>query len=156
MYVDPRGPRVVAMITFVVLAAALATSNGWVVAAQGVVFGIGAILGLQASPYSIAFKRVVRPRLAPPTELEPAGPPRFAQAVGLGFAILGAVGYLTGATPLGVVATGLATFAAFLNAAFGYRLGCEVQLRIAKRLGRPAVCRVPVASTVTPQLVHHT
>jgi hypothetical protein len=144
MYLDPRGPRVVATITLIVLAVALATSNGWVVAAQGVVFGIGALWGVQASPYSQFFKRVVRPRLAPPTELEPPGPPRFAQAVGFGFAVLGAVGYLTGVTPLGIVATAFATLAAFLNAAFGYCLGCEVQLRIAKLLGRPAVCRVPV------------
>jgi hypothetical protein len=149
LYVDPRGPRVGAVITTVVLAVALATSNGWVVAAQGVIFAIGAIGGLNHSPYGLLFKRFIRPRLAAPTELEPEGPPRFAQAVGLGFAVLGAVGYLTGVTPLGIVATAAALLAAFLNAAFGFCLGCEVQLRIAKRLGRPAVCRVPVPVTTS-------
>jgi hypothetical protein len=149
MYVDPRGPRVGAAITTVVLVVALATSNGWVVAAQAVVFGISAIGGLKRSPYGLLFKTFIRPRLAPPTELEPEGPPRFAQAVGLGFAVLGAVGYLTGVTPLGIVATGFATLAAFLNAAFGFCLGCEVQLKIAKLLGRPAVCRVPVSAVTT-------
>jgi hypothetical protein len=149
MYVDPRGPRVGAVITTVVLVVALATSNGWVVAAQAVVFGIAAIGGLKWSPYGLLFKRFIRPRLRPPTELEPEGPPRFAQAVGLGFAVLGAVGYLTGVTPLGIVATGFATLAAFLNAAFGFCLGCEVQLKIAKLLGRPAVCRVPVSAATT-------
>jgi hypothetical protein len=144
MYVDPRGPRLAAAITTVVLVVALATSSGWVVAAQGVVFAIGAIGGLSVSPYGLLFKSLIRPRLQPPTELEPEGPPRFAQAVGLGFAIIGAVGYFTGVTPLGIAATAAATLAAFLNAAFGYCLGCEVQLRIAKLLGRPAVCRVPV------------
>jgi hypothetical protein len=149
LYVDPRGPRVGAVITTVVLAVALATSNGWVVAAQGVIFAIGAIGGLNHSPYGLLFKRFIRPQLAAPTELEPEGPPRFAQAVGLGFAVLGAVGYLTGVTPLGIVATAAALLAAFLNAAFGFCLGCEVQLRIAKRLGRPAVCRVPVPVTTS-------
>jgi hypothetical protein len=146
VYVDPRGPRVGAAITTVVLAVALATSSGWLVAAQGVLFAIGAIGGLKRSPYGLLYSRFVRPRLAPPTELEPEGPPRFAQAVGLGFAILGAVGYLTGVTPLGIVATAMALAAAFLNAAFGFCLGCEMQLRLAKLLGRPAVCRVPVTS----------
>jgi hypothetical protein len=149
MYVDPRGPRVGAVITTVVLAVALATSNGWVVAAQGVVFAVGTVGGLKRSPYGLLFTRLIRPRLSPPTELEPEGPPRFAQAVGLGFAVLGAVGYLTGVTPLGVVATAAALLAAFLNAAFGFCLGCEVQLRIAKLLGRPAVCRVPVHLTTS-------
>jgi hypothetical protein len=144
MYVDPRGPRVGAAITTVVLAVALATSSGWVVAAQGVVFAVGAVGGLAHSPYGLLFTRFVRPRLAAPTELEPEGPPRFAQTVGLGFAALGAIGYLAGVMPLGVIATTAATLAAFLNAAFGFCLGCEVQLRIAKLLGRPAVCRVPI------------
>jgi hypothetical protein len=40
----------------------------------------------------------------------------------------------------------MALAAAFLNAAFGFCLGCEMQLRLAKLLGRPAVCRVPVTS----------
>jgi hypothetical protein len=150
MYVDPRGPRVGAVMTTVVLAVALATSNGMVVAAQAVVFGIAAIGGLKRSPYGLLFAKLIRPRLSAPTELEPEGPPRFAQAVGLGFAVLGAVGYLTGVTPLGIVATGFAILAAFLNAAFGFCLGCEVQLRIAKLLGRPAVCRVPVSAITTP------
>jgi hypothetical protein len=149
MYVDPRGPRIGAVITTVVLAVALATSNGWVVAAQGVVFAVGAIGGLKRAPYGVLYRHLIRPRLAAPTELEPEGPPRFAQAVGFGFAVLGAVGYLTGTTPLGVVATAAALLAAFLNAAFGFCLGCEVQLRIAKLLGRPAVCRVPVRPTTS-------
>jgi hypothetical protein len=154
LYVDPRGPRAGAVITTVVLVVALATSNGWVVAAQAVVFAIAAIGGLHRSPYGLLFQRFLRPRLAPPTELEPEGPPRFAQAVGLGFAVLGAIGYLTGATPLGVVATGFATLAALLNAAFGFCLGCEVQLRIAKLLGRPAVCRVPVSRVPVSVATH--
>ena len=54
--------------------------------------------------------------------------PRFAQGVGLAFAVAGAIGYLTGFTMLGVVATALALAAAFLNAAFGFCLGCEVYL----------------------------
>ena len=48
--------------------------------------------------------------------------------MGLGFAVVALAGYLTGADLLGAVATGFALAAAFLNAAFGLCLGCEVYL----------------------------
>jgi hypothetical protein len=126
--IDPRGPRFAATLTSVVLAVVLITGSGWLLAAQAVVFALGAFLGLGRSPYGWLFRTFVRPRLEPPTELEAAAPPRFAQAVGLGFALVGTLGYLTGTTWLGLAATGLALAAAFLNAAFGYCLGCEVYL----------------------------
>ena len=72
----------------------------------------------------------MRPRLAPPAELEDPAPPRFAQAVGLGFALVALAGYLVGAPLLGALATGAALAAAFLNAAFGFCLGCELYLLI--------------------------
>ena len=126
--VDPRGPRFAATLTSVVLAVVLITSSGWLLAAQAVVFALGAFAGLGRSPYGWLFRTLVRPRLRPPTELEAAAPPRFAQGVGLGFAVVGTLGYLTGTTWLGMAATGLALAAAFLNAAFGYCLGCEMYL----------------------------
>jgi hypothetical protein len=76
------------------------------------------------------FRRAVRPRLGPPTEFEAPQPPRFAQAVGLLFAGLGLVGLTLGPGPLGLAATGAALAAAFLNAAFGYCLGCEMYLLV--------------------------
>lgn len=143
-YVDPRGPRFGAVITTVVLAVVLATGSGWLLAAQTVVFGVGATLGLRFAPYGVLFKRLVRPRLAPPTELEAEAPPRFAQAVGFAFAATGAVGYLTGHPLVGIIATAFALVAATLNAVIGLCLGCEVQMRIARITGRAVVCRVPV------------
>jgi hypothetical protein len=68
-------------------------------------------------------------------ELEDARPPRFAQVVGLTFAVVGALGFAVGATTLGLTAAGLALAAAFLNAAFGICLGCELYL-IVKRTTR--------------------
>ena len=139
MYVDPRGPRFGAAITTVVLAVVLITSSGWLLAAQAVVFGIGAFAGLRFAPYGLLYRSLVAPRLSPPTELEAEAPPRFAQGVGFGFAVVGAIGYLTGVTALGVVATAFALGAAFLNAAFDFCLGCEVHLRLVRVLGRPVV-----------------
>jgi hypothetical protein len=146
MYVDPRGPRFGAAVTTVVLAAVLLTGSGWLVAAQAVVFAIGAIGGLRVAPYGLLYRAVLRPRLGPPRELEAAAPPRFAQGVGLVFAGVAAVGYLTGLTALGVVATAAALVAAFLNAAFDLCLGCEVHLRLTRLLGRPVTRYVATSS----------
>jgi hypothetical protein len=136
MQIDPRGPRFAATLTTVVLAIALVTGSGWVLAAQALVFAVGAVRGIQFTPYAVLLRRFVRPRLSPPTELEDARPPRFAQSVGLGFAAVGVAAALAGWTPLFLVATGFALGAAFLNAAFGFCLGCEVYLLI--RRARPS------------------
>jgi hypothetical protein len=134
--IDPRGPRFAATLTTVLLAVALLASSTTLtvalLAAQAVLFAVGAFAGIQSTPYGWLFRTLVRPRLGAPKELEDAAPPRFAQAVGLGFALVALAGYLSGATLLGAVAVGAALAAAFLNAAFGFCLGCEVYL-LAKR-----------------------
>jgi protein-S-isoprenylcysteine O-methyltransferase Ste14 len=128
--VDPRGLRFAAGVTTVLLALTLILNSAWPLAVQAVVFAISVAFGVQASPYGQLFKRLIRPRLGPPKELEDAAPPRFAQLVGLVFAVAGLIGYLTGVTLLGVVATGFALVAAFVNAAVGLCLGCEAYLLI--------------------------
>jgi hypothetical protein len=145
-YIDPRGPRIGAALTTVVLAVVLLTGSGWLLAAQAVVFAVGAVGGLRFAPYGVLYRRFVRPRLQPPSTLEAEAPPRFAQAVGLGFAVVGTVGYLAGVTPLGVIATAFALGAAFLNAAFDFCLGCEVHLRMVRLLGRPVIRYKPRTS----------
>jgi disulfide bond formation protein DsbB len=138
--IDPRGPRFAATLTTLVLAAALVLTPSpatvVLLGVQVVVFAIGAVAGIQHTPYSWLFKTLVRPRLGQPTELEDAAPPRFAQAVGLGFGLVALLGYALGADLLGAVATGFALAAAFLNAAFGFCLGCEVYLLLQR--ARPA------------------
>ena len=129
--IDPRGPRVVASLTSVVLALVLLTPTPVatvLLAVQAVVFGIGAVRGVQHTPYAVLFRTAVRPRLAPPTELEDPRPPRFAQALGLAFTGVALVLVLTGATVVGLAAVGLALVAALLNAVFGLCLGCELYL----------------------------
>ena len=128
--VDPRGPRFAAVLTTVVLVVVLVT--GWwpLLALQTVVFAIGAFVGLKPAPYSLLYRHLVAPRLAPTSEREDAAPLRFAQAVGFVFALVGTIGYATGVTTLGIVATAFALFAAFLNAAFNFCLGCEVYLLV--------------------------
>jgi len=139
--IDPRGQRFAAALTTVVLAAVLLTGSVWLLAAQTAVFAIGAFGGLQRSPYGVLFRRVVRPRLAPPSELESATPPRFAQGVGFAFGLLGTLALALGASTVGLIAVGLALAAAFLNAAFGFCLGCEIYL-----LARRAGIRLPLST----------
>ena len=128
--IDARGPRFGAVITSVVLATALATSNIWVIVAQAIVFAIGAIRGPQFTPYAAIFRNVVKPRLKSSVVTEDVRPPQFAQSVGLLFALTAIVGSLTGISAIFVIAVSFALAAAFLNAAFDYCLGCEVYLLI--------------------------
>ncbi|MFT3873105.1 MAG: DUF4395 domain-containing protein [Nocardioides sp.] len=147
--VDPRGQRFAATVTAVILAAVLILAPGLVatllLAAQVVLFAIAAIVGVKETPHAWVFRSLIRPRLGAPTELEDPAPPRFAQGVGLVFATVGLIGLLTGATTLGLVATGLALAAAVLNAVFGFCLGCELYL-LKKRI---TTRNTP---TITPQL----
>ncbi|MBW8821647.1 MULTISPECIES: DUF4395 domain-containing protein [unclassified Streptomyces] len=130
MDIDARGPRFGAAVTTVVLAAVLITGSVWLLAWQTLAFALGAAGGVGRSPYGWLFRKAVRPRIGPPTEFEAPEPPRFAQAVGLAFAVLGLVGYGIGAEWLGLAATAAALAAAFLNATFGYCLGCEMYLLV--------------------------
>ncbi len=126
--IDVRAPRFAAALTSAVLAVALLTGSGWLVAAQALVFAVGALAGLRVSPYGLLFRTLVAPRLGPVREREPEAPPRFAQGVGLLFTVVGAAGYLLGAPALGAVVTGFALVAALLNVATGFCLGCELYL----------------------------
>lgn len=134
--IDPRGPRFAAAVTTVVLAAVLITNSALLLAVQAVVFAIAAVFGLRAAPYGLAYARFVRPRLATPDELEDERPPRFAQAVGLGFAVVGLLALVAGWAAAFYVAVAAALAAAFLNAAFGFCLGCEIYLLIHRSTSR--------------------
>jgi hypothetical protein len=143
--IDPRGPRFGAGITGILLLTVIALSLlGATVAATilfaaiVLVFAWGAFAGIQRHPYGQLFKRLIRPRLKPPTELEDPVPPTFAQGVGLFITGLGLILALVG-VPLALpIAAGLAFIAAFLNSVFGYCLGCQIYLLLvrARILGR--------------------
>ena len=133
---DVRGPRFGAVITTIVLAIAF-LSQGTALATsllilQTITFAIGALVGPHAQPYGLIFKKFVKPRLSPATKFEDPQPPRFAQAVGLGFAVAALLGIAIGSATLTAVAVGFALAAAFLNGAFSFCLGCEMYLLIKK------------------------
>ncbi|MDT5347219.1 MAG: hypothetical protein QOH91_506 [Mycobacterium sp.] len=142
--VDVRGPRFAAWISTTVLVLTLAvsavstTAAAIILAAQAVVFAISAWRGPRNSPYGFLFRKLVAPRLGPVTEREPVPPLKFAQLVGLIFAVVGVVGFAAAIPLLGVVATAFALFAAFLNAAFGICLGCQFYPLVARLRRAPA------------------
>ena len=93
-----------------------------------VLFLWGAMAGVKKHPFGLIFQKFVRPRLSSTAELEPAAPPTFAQGVGALVAGIGLVLHLFGVPYALPIAAAAAFIAAFLNAAFGYCLGCEIYL----------------------------
>lgn len=130
--IDPRSPRFGAAITTVLLAATIVLTlvpatrvAGIVLLAVVVVFfAIGGIAGIRRHPYGAVFRRLVRPRLAPPAELEAPEPPTFAQQVGLVITALALVLALVGVPYAAPVGAAIALVAAFLNAVFDVCIGC--------------------------------
>ncbi len=144
--VDVRGPRFAAWVTTVMLVVTLIVSGisplaaAVILGAQAVIFAIGAVAGPRRHPYGLVFANVVAPRLGPVREREPVAPLKFAQLVGLVFAVVAVAGFASGAYLLGVIATAAALVAAFLNAAFGICLGCQLY---------PLVVRLKPAASIT-------
>jgi hypothetical protein len=142
--VDVRGPRFAAWVTTAVIVATLLAAAVSPLAAtlilgfQALVFAIGAWRGPRQHPYGLIFQSIVAPRLGPVTEKEPVPPLKFAQLVGLVFAVVGVIGFASGIQLLGLIATGFALVAAFLNAAFGICLGCQIYPLVARLTQSPS------------------
>ena len=130
--IDARGPRFSAALTTVVLAIALVTGSVWVATFQAVVFAIGAINGPQFTPYAFIYRTLIKPRLKSPLRTEDVRPPKFAQSIGLVFALVALVGSATGTPVVFTVAIAAALAAAFLNAVFDFCLGCQIYLLLAR------------------------
>jgi hypothetical protein len=142
--VDVRGPRFAAWVTTAVLLIALIVSAisplaaAAILALQAVIFAIGAVGGPRRHPYGRVFATLVAPRLGPVTEREPVPPLKFAQLVGLIFAVVAAAGFGFAVPLVGIIATAFALVAAFLNAAFGVCLGCQLYPLVARFRPIPA------------------
>ncbi|WP_327112206.1 DUF4395 domain-containing protein [Nocardia sp. NBC_01730] len=150
--VDVRGPRFAAWVTtavlvLVLLAAAFSPAAAAVlIALQAVVFAVGAAIGPRRHPYGRIYATFVAPRLAPTSETEPVAPLRFAQLLGFVFAAVSLLGFTLGSTVVGAIFAGFALFAAFLNAAFGICLGCQIYPLVARLRRTGPVGGVPAAS----------
>ena len=143
--IDPRGPQFTAGITAVVLVVVLLLPSPWaavLTGVQAVLFGIGATRGVQHTPHAWLFRTVVRPRLAPPEELEDPAPAavRPGRRAGLR-ARRRSSASPPALTLLGQVAIGFALVAALLNAVFRLLPGLRaVPADQARRRLRRALC----------------
>ena len=134
--IDARGPRYSAGITSVVLALALITESSYVIGFQFAVFLSAILFGLRRSIYGFVYRNLIQPRLSGPVPSEDQRAPRFAQLIGALFAFVALLGGVTGNSAVFLTATSFALGAAFLNAAFGFCLGCQIYLilvRLTKR-----------------------
>lgn len=157
--IDPRGPRFAASITTVLLLIAVVLSLIGISTAQAdttlsqrvldpgflllvaiALLFLWGVVSPRTTPWSVLFRRVVRPRLAPPAETEDPRPPRFAQGVGLFVVTVGLVLHLAGVPWALPVAAAAAFIAAFLNAVFDFCLGCQIYLLLQRAgiVGRTA------------------
>ena len=143
--IDPRSPRFGAGITAVLLLVVIGLALGGATLAATILFAAitllfawGAFAGVKRHPYGAIYRALVRPRLAPPTELEDPVPPTFAQGVGFVITLVGLVLGLLGVPYALVVAAAAAFIAAFLNSVFAYCLGCQLYLLLVRAgiLGR--------------------
>ncbi|HXH34542.1 MAG TPA: DUF4395 family protein [Plantibacter sp.] len=155
--IDPRSPRFGASITatllLIVVFAGLTQPAGRTTLVErltqpasllllvlAALFAWGAFAGIRRHPYGVLFRRVVRPRLAPPVEPEAPEPPTFAQGVGLLVTVVGLVLHAIGVPGALVLSASAAFVAAFLNAAFDYCLGCQLYVLLVRTrlIGRRA------------------
>ncbi len=134
--IDARGPRYSAAITSFVLALALITESSYVIGFQFAVFLSAVLFGLRRSVYGFIYRNLIQPRLSGPVPSEDQRAPRFAQLIGALFAFGALLGGVIGNSAVFLIATSFALGAAFLNAAFGFCLGCQIYLilvRLTKR-----------------------
>jgi len=141
--IDPRGPRFAAGITALLLLVdvflGLTTPIGATVAERAVepaflllvviaLLFLWGVLSPRTAPWGALYRTLIQPRLTPPTDLEDPRPPRFAQGVGLFVVTIGLILHLIGVPWALPIAAAAAFVAAFLNAAFGLCLGCQLYL----------------------------
>ena len=137
LLIDVRGPRFGAVITTVVLAAALIVQGPvgmGLLAWQWLMFAIATFAGLRWSPYGQLF-RVIKRRfdLGAPPATEPEAPPRFAQACGFAVSSMALVLLAAGVTTAGWIVAGMVLALSVLLASTGLCVGCELYL-IGQRL----------------------
>lgn len=134
--IDPRGPRFNQAVLSIGLLAAFLIDARWVVPVLGACLALGAAFGPAYGPFLRFYAKVIRPRLAPPKEVEDPRPPRFAATVGTFFLLAASIAFASGAATLGwglaLIVAALAGLAAITEIC----IGCEIYLAVAPLLRR--------------------
>ncbi len=133
--IDPRGPRFNQAVLATALVVGFLLDLPAVAPVFAVVLLLGAALGPRYGPFLRLYAEVIKPRLAPPTEMEDPRPPRFAAAVGVAFLGSASIAFLAGAAGLGWALTLVVAALAALSAVTGLCVGCEIYALVARRRG---------------------
>jgi hypothetical protein len=104
----------------------LATGWTWLLILLTYGFWARVLTGPTLSPLGQLATRVVAPRLSDSPRPTPGPPKRFAQAIGVVFTTTALVLVLSAGSGPAKVVIALLSVAAFLEAAFGFCLGCKV------------------------------
>jgi hypothetical protein len=127
--VNDKAARTVATGVIGLTVAALvlaAVDEGWMIVVVALGFWARVLTGPTLSPLGQLATRVVAPRLGPPAYV-PGPPKRFAQGVGVAFTTTAAVLWFgAGEHAAAAVVLALMLPPAFLEAAFGYCVGCKM------------------------------
>jgi hypothetical protein len=131
--IDPRAPRFNQSVLTLALVLGFALQWWYVAPIFAVVLFLGAAFGPRYGPFLRVYAQFVKPRLAPPTELEDPRPPRFAAAVGVVFLSAATVFFVAGLGAVGWALALIVAVLAALSAVTGICVGCEIYLVIARR-----------------------
>ena len=124
--IDPRGPRTNQAVLASALVLGFVLGIPWVAPVFAVVLFLGAAFGPKWGPVLRAYQLLLRPRLAPPKELEDPRPPRFAAAVGVAFLSAASLAFALGAPAVGWSLALIVAALAALAATTGLCVGCEM------------------------------
>jgi|SRR5947207_3687360 len=125
--IDPRGHRFGAAFSVILLVAAALLNLPIVVAFVAVALGASALFGTRYSILGRPWPEIRRIlKLGPPTQPEPEYGPRFAQALGFLFLVLGFALLVAGAGPIGWLPVIAVIVLQTLLAVTGYCLGCKL------------------------------
>ncbi len=133
--IDPRGPRTNQAVLAAALVVAFATGQRWVAPVFAVVLFLGAAFGPKWGPVLRFYGAVIRPRLAPPRELEDPRPPRFAASVGVVFLIGASIAFALGSDVVGWTLSLMVAALAALAAVTGICVGCEIYVLLIRLRG---------------------
>jgi hypothetical protein len=124
--VNDTSARVVATGVVLMSIAFLVTGNGLVLVPLTYGFLARVLAGPRFSPLGRLAVDVVTPRIKVDHKFVPGPPKRFAQGVGLAFSATASVLWLSGLHGAAQVTVAMLVFAASLEAALGFCLGCVI------------------------------
>ena len=132
--IDARAPRVNQTVVGLVTLIALLT--GWwpLVALMGLQLIVGLTFGRRFCLPCLLYFEVLQPRFGE-GPIEDARPPRFANIVGAIFLSAATLAFVFGVTTVGWILAGIVSALAFLAAATGFCVGCEIYKLIARLRG---------------------